>query len=70
MRLRTLIVADLAIFAVAAVVFIVLLPSNIDVGGGDVSPVYTAALYIAIGALAALVVLLVVAAARKFAKPS
>jgi Mn2+/Fe2+ NRAMP family transporter len=69
MRLRTLIEADLAIFAIAAVVFVALLPENFD-RGDDVSQVYVAAYWIGVGAFVAFVVLLLIAAVRKLGRSS
>jgi hypothetical protein len=64
--LRTLVVADAAVFVVAAIVFVALFPSNVDTR--DPSSLYTVAFWIASVSLLVLIIAALIAIGRRFAR--
>ena len=64
MRLRTLIAVDVGVFVIAAIVFIALLPSNVE-EGSDRTPLYMASFWVAVAALILFGVLSLVALLRR-----
>jgi hypothetical protein len=66
-RLRAFIAADVIVFVVAAVTYVVLFPSNVD--SRDPSPIYSAAFWSGAVSLISLIILGLVQAARHLRHP-